>query len=396
MAKRTKTKRTKRANGKGSIYQRASDGRWCGAVWVTVDGERKRKMTYGATETEVEGKVLALQLQLLQGEAVTQQAHTVASFARHWLVHTGQHYRYTTQRSYRTTVECYLIPSVGTIPLRALTAEHVEQMLDAHKGKLASATLRKLYTVTNLIMQQAFDRDYVRRNVVALVKAPTVETAERLALTPDQARRLLYAARGHKWEAGYQMAIRLGLRIGELLGLRWQDVDFEARRLHVRHSLSMYKGRVLQPPKTRASTRTLPLSPILVGHLHAHRARQLELQLQAGPGWIDGGFVFTTKTGRPSHCNDIKKPLKTLLKRTGLPYIPFHSFRHTCNMLLLSEGVEAKVRMAILGHSSVATTVGVYTHVVEGSTVAAMDALDRLLDGGSGDEHDAVATMVAT
>ena len=175
------------------------------------------------------------------------------------------------------------------------------------------------------------------------------------------------------------MALSLGLRQGEALGLRWNDIDTGARTLHVAQALQAVKGtRSLMEPKTENARRTLPLPVAMVGALRSHRTRQLEDRLRAGAGWRDHGLVFPTSVGTPIHPRNLVRSFHALLKRAELAPIRFHDLRHSCLSLLAAQGIPARMAMEIAGHLDIRLTQNVYTHVYDEAKQQAADVMDRL------------------
>jgi integrase len=201
-------------------------------------------------------------------------------------------------------------------------------------------------------------------------------------LTPEQARRLLDAAKGHPQEALFVLALATGMRRGELLGLKWQDVNLDMGVLQVRRALTrMPTGLGYQEaePKTKTSRRSIILPSFAIEALKEHRTRQLEMKQKAGIAWEEHDYVFCTSTGKhlsPGH--DVLVQLKKLLEKAGLPDIRFHDLRHSTATLLLSKGVHPKVVQEILGHSAINMTMDIYSHVLPTMHKEAMDGLNDI------------------
>lgn len=362
---------SRRGHNEGGIYQRESDGKWCAAVDLGyVNGKRKRKVIYGKTRREAAEKLTRALTDHQQGLPVATERQTVAQFLDRWLTDVARpKLRPSTYRSYQQKIRLYLVPALGRHQVAKLDPQQVQAMMNALSERgLAPRTIQYTQAILRRALNQAVKWGQVARNVAALTDPPRVERPEMQALSPDQARRFLDAVRGDRAEALYSVALSLGLRQGEALGLRWQDVDLDAGELRVRVALQHLSGEApcLVEPKTRQSRRTLPLTPGLVAQLRAHRTRQLEERLRAGDGWQGEawGLVFTNTAGGPLSKWTLTHQYKRHLERAGLPAIRFHDLRHSCASLLVAQGVHPRVVMDILGHSTIALTMNTYSHVL--------------------------------
>jgi integrase len=203
-------------------------------------------------------------------------------------------------------------------------------------------------------------------------------------LSAAEGRRLLKAARSDRLHALYQIAIRLGLRRGEVLGLRWRDVDLDAGTLSVRQTLQRVSGRLIfAPPKTARSKRTVALPAECVDALTARRKDQRTEHVAAGPDWAqewrENELIFTTRNGTPIEPRNLNRSFASLLNRAGLRQVRFHDLRHTCASLLHERGEDARTIMEVLGHSSIRVTMDVYTFVRLDEQRSAIDRLGELL-----------------
>ena len=220
----------------------------------------------------------------------------------------------------------------------------------------------------------------VSRNVAKLVDPPRVPKHEITPLTPEQARQLIESAVDDRHLALYLTALGTGLRQGELLGLRWEDVDLDAGRLRVRHTLANVKGTLtLLEPKTDRSRRTVMLADAVVTALRAHRTRQRMERLVSGSRWVDSGHVFTTLHGTPYHAATITRAFQAALTRAGLPRCRFHDLRHAAATFLLAEGMTLEDVKNLLGHSSITLTSNTYGHVLEQRQRQVARAMDAVL-----------------
>jgi len=200
-------------------------------------------------------------------------------------------------------------------------------------------------------------------------------------LSPDEARTLLTAARGERLEALYTVALALGLRQGESLGLHWEDVNFATGTLRVRYALQRVDGSLqLVEPKTSQSRRTLIMPPTVATALQAHRKRQALERAAAGDRWVETGLVFTTRKGTPLDARNVTGWFKKLLTSAGLPDMRWHDLRHSCASLLLAQRVHPRVAMDVLGHSQISQTMR-YSHVIEELQAAAAASMEEILTG---------------
>ena len=225
---------------------------------------------------------------------------------------------------------------------------------------LASAKLHRLALCR---LQHAVSDALIPRNVTDGIKAPRPKKKEINPLSPEQARAFLEAVRGDRLEALYALALHRGLRQGEMLGLRWEDVDLEAGTLQVRRTLSLTKsGHVFEPPKN-GKGRSIELTQDALDILRGHLARQLDEIEALGDDYGDQGLIFPGERGQPMRPYTLTGKLERILKRTGLPRIRIHDLRHTCATLLLSKGIHPKFVQELLGHATIAITLDLYSHV---------------------------------
>jgi integrase len=246
----------RRANHEGTIYKR-QDGRWVASI--TLPGG-KRKSFYGRTRQDVGQKLTVGLKTRLDGVPLPSEQLRLGRYLQEWLQGAQSSIRPSTWRRYEQLLRLYAIPTLGTLPLTRLEPRHVQRLYtDCLARDLAPATVRQLHAVLRRALGQAVKWGTVARNVAALVSPPRVKRHEITPLSAVQARTLLEAAQGERFEALYILALTTGMRLGELLGLRWQDIDLAAGMLQVRHTLLRLRdGLRLAEPKTARSRRLLP------------------------------------------------------------------------------------------------------------------------------------------
>lgn len=377
---------SRRANGEGSLYRR-SDGRWTGAHYVLrPDGGRVRRAVYGKTRKEAADRLAELIAKTGAGIALGVDAWTVERYAEYWLVEVvAPRLRPATLSSYRETLRLHILPFVGRSRLRALTPAHVRRLLaDRAAHGLGPRSVQIVHSTLRAMLGEAVREELVERNVAAIVRSPTVQRSEIRPWSPEEAAMFLRSAADHRLYGLFAVGVALGLRKGELLALRWSDVDLDQRLLQVRQNVQRLPGAglVFGPPKSSRSRRSIPLPDVSVRVLRAHRARQASEMLAFGPAWVESGLVFTSSVGTVIEPRNLSRLFDELTSKAGVRRIRFHDLRHTCASILLAQGVPARVVMDVLGHSQLAITTDLYSHVMPNALREAAQAVDRALGGG--------------
>lgn len=368
----------RRGNREGSIVKR-SDGRWMARASLP---NGKRRAVYGTTRQDVAAKLNAMLRDVERGMPALDERQTVAAYLDHWLASSVKpNVRPATYTSYARHVRMHLAPTLGRHKLTRLTPQHVEALWAAKLADgLSASTIQRIRATLRRALNQALKWELVSRNVAALANAPKATRPHFDPLTPDQARALIAAARGDRLEALYHLVLSTGLRSGEALGLRWEDVDLDGRAVTVRKSLQRIDGVLtLVEPKTRTSRRTVPFPAGVAAKLREHRARQNRDRLAAGDRWRESGHVFASTIGTPLDGPNVTKAFQRLLASAGLPHKRFHDLRHACATYLLLQGVDLRVVSDILGHSQISLTADTYAHVLPSLKSDASDKLGGLL-----------------
>ncbi|MEU3190821.1 site-specific integrase [Streptomyces sp. NPDC006992] len=408
-------KAKRNVNGEGTIYQR-KDGRWEGTAFVlATDGTYKRRSVYGKTWEDAHDKLTRLKANSHSGLPIAASKMTLSEYLTYWLTHVAKvKVRKTTYVNYESLVRNYIAPGLGKKKIARLSARDIRAFLvktaqtcqccaqgkDKNRPKAkqrccalgqcchkvpSDRTIRFLLVILRAALQHAVREDELPRNVAKNVELSMGTKREIEPLTAAEGRQLLAAARGNRLWAAYELAVRLGLRRGELLGLRWEDVDLFEGVLTVRQALQRVGGElVIVPPKTQRSARRIPLPRECVTALRAQRAQQLADKRLAGEKWRgDGsGLIFTTKNGTPIEPRNLNRSFEALSARAGVRKVRFHDLRHTCASLLHEQGANARTIMQVLGHSSIRVTMDIYTFV---RLDEQRDAIGRLGDALSED-----------
>jgi integrase len=374
-------RRSRRANGDGTITRRAN-GLWQGAAYVTTTrGIRRREYVYGRDRDEVRAKLN----QLLSAEQaripVSHERWTVEAYLSYWLEHVVRPSRAPkTHQGYELAVRLHIVPVIGKKRLPRLATQDVRAVLArVQEGGGSPRTVQFVHAVLRAALETAFREEIVSRNVAKLVRAPAPRSRISRGVSADDARKILQAAARDRLSALYVLALYLGLRRGELLGLRWADVDLEVGRLEVVQTLQRVEGRLqFVRPKTRRSERTIPLPDVVVAALREHRARQAKERLAAGSSWTDSGLVFTSRVGTPVEPDNLRRSWYEVRTVLDAP-LRLHDLRHTCVTLLLEAGVAPHIVQQIAGHSALDVTMNIYAHASLEEKRAALRLLsDRL------------------
>ena len=375
----------RRGNGEGSIYQRTTtDGRWCGSVTLGYNerGKLVRKVVTAKTRAEVVKKLRAMQRQLDDGLPLPDTTITIATLLERWYEDVLRHQvAESAALSYMSVARHHIVPTLGRKKLASLTTSEIDRLLSTKLDSgLAVSTVRRIRSVLAQALDQGVRWGLVTRNVATLSRAPRAQRVEGRTLTPEQAHRFLTQLEGHRNEALYALMLSVGLRRGEALGLRWDDLNDHTGVLRVRRQLKRETtGLVVADTKTTRSRRAINLPAPMLKMLKSHRARQASERLALGEAWIDSGFVFTTSLGTPIDPRNLLREFKTICVRAGLGDWHLHELRHSAASLMLAMGVPIQVVSEVLGHASIRMTADVYGHILAPDRQAAAEAMSALL-----------------
>ncbi|MFF3319346.1 tyrosine-type recombinase/integrase [Streptomyces sp. NPDC003035] len=374
------TQRKRNPNGAGTITQR-KDGRFQAAVYVLQpDGTRARKFAYGQTWAECDAKRRTLLDKAANGIPVPTRSAKLSEWLPYWLDNVVKPRRkLSTYDKYEAHVRLYLVPMVGSKRLESLGVADVRRFLVQLEKKTTAATAKESHRVLRTALTAACREELITRNVATLVEPPRAKARELSPWSLDETLDFLAAARRDPLYAAFVLAIAMGLRRGELVGLRWTDIDLDKRVLYVRQQTQRRRGVLYDDDPKGRRRRAVPLPAMCIAPLRWHRMRQSDQRAKAGEKWQDGGYVFTTSTGRPVEPRNVYRSFTRVAASAGLRVIRLHDARHGCATLLTAAGVAPRVVMEILGHSQISITMDVYTHVVQDTQREAISHMDRLL-----------------
>lgn len=369
----------RRGNNEGSISRR-SDGRWYGRYTVhTADGPKQRSV-YGKTRDEVREKLTKAMADRDAGLVFDSENITVEEYLNRWLSDSVRDtVRGSTHASYTRIVNKHLIPGIGHVKLSKLKPDHLRRLyrekLDAG---LSTRTVQYTHTIAKKALKDAVRMERIPRNPADAVDPPKLVQDEIHPLSADQVRALLATTEGERLAAFYTVAVHTGMRPGEMMALRWSDVDLEGKTARVNRALS--DGGEMAEPKTAKSRRRIDLSAASIEALRAHRKRQLEERMEKAGLWEDQGLVFASAAGTPLSRHNLSRTFKKHLRRAELPEtFRLYDLRHTCATLLLSRNVHPKYVQELLGHSSITLTLDTYSHVIPGMNGGTASAMDEAL-----------------
>ncbi|PWS52010.1 site-specific integrase [Streptomyces sp. FT05W] len=377
----------RRPNGGGTVTRR-KDGRYQGAAYVTnTDGHRVRKFVYGSTYDEAAEKLGKLQEQERNGVPVPSRTWSLGEWLAYWLEHIVKPNReHNTYVKYESKVRLYLVPHLGKKPLVRLTPAQLRSfMAELKRTEVPPAARFEVLRVLRNALNRAVREELLTRNVAELVDMPKVTKKEAKPWNAREAITFLRSARAHRLYAACVLVLVLGLRRSEVLGLRWQDIDFDQRQFTPLKQVQRVKGvgLVLKDLKTESSHAVLPLPEFCARALEERRELQELERRIVGDGWSQEpgqDLIFSSERGGLTDPVGFSRSFNALVKRAGVRRITVRLARHTCGTLLAFLKVHPKVAQAILRHSQISMTMDVYTHVVGDGEREAVTMLAELLE----------------
>lgn len=374
-------KKRERGNGQGTVAPRRNKaGKIIGYVGAFFGPDGKRHWISAKTKTECWSKLTAAMTDADRGVLPSRAANlTVGAYLESWLADIEGTVRRHTYEQYKSVVRKHLIPALGRAKLTDLQRPAIRKLYREKKQSgLKSRTVQYIHVTLHKALNDAVDDRLLIHNPTEGLKLPQKDAEETKALSPEQASALLCAARGSRLEALYVVALHAGLRRGELLALRWNDINFEKGTLRVDQSLDQHGA--FHAPKREVSRRTLKLAPVALAALKAHRARQNAERLEAGERWRDIDLVFPNTVGRPVNPSNLyRRDFQPLLVKAGLgdEGFTFHSLRHTFATTLAASGVHPATAQKMLGHKDIRMTLAIYTHATDDMQDAAIEAISE-------------------
>lgn len=378
---------------RGTIRKR-SQGSWTVIVDLGPDpvtGRRRQHWrTIRGTKRDAEAVLAEILHDRATGVEMPTSKQTVAEYLQQWLDdYVATNTAPKTAQTYREIVRSHLVPAFGSLPLTALRPTHLQAFYSRAlqsgrvdgRGGLSARSVIRYHQIIHAALHQAVRWQLLVRNPADAVEPPRAERREVVGLEPATVRRLFAVADETPIGSLVRTAVLSGMRRGELLGLRWADVDLGRGILHVQQTAQRVAGQgvIFRQPKTRLSRRAIEISREATLVLRDHRRRQLEERLLAGPAYVDRDLVFASSVGTPLEAGTIARTWRRVLATAGVGHVRWHDLRHAHASLLLRQGVHPKVVSERLGHASVGITLDTYSHVLPGLQAAAAAALDLAL-----------------
>jgi len=366
-----------RGDGEGTIYKR-KDGRWCGQITVGTNpqtGRPIRKTFYGDKRKDVARKMTKLKQKLFEGSYIKQSEIKLGDWLTRWNEGRKSQLAYNTYRAYKVWIEKHIKPKLGEVKLRELKARQIQDLLnkklDGESGKdnkgLSVNSVKHIYATIHTALNQAVKEQLINRNVADSVKPPKKQEEKKLQTwTKEEVKKFLAQAKDHKYYIIYFLAVNTGMRRGELLGLKWEDIDFNKNKIKVKRQVQRTdKGLIFKKPKSKAGYRIIPITKNIMKELKRQKIRQSEKKLGLGENFNALNLVCSNIVGNPVEPTKIYKYYKEISREAGLPEIRFHDLRHTFASLFLETGGNIKTLQQILGHSSISVTMDTYSHVTD-------------------------------
>ncbi|HOR18822.1 MAG TPA: tyrosine-type recombinase/integrase [Brevefilum sp.] len=366
----------KSGQNQGSVTKR-KNGSYM--VQLTADGNRLTK--YFKTKKEANAWRIETLQKIQSGLFYAGPRLTLSEYFEEWLVARKDSIKLKTLYQYRQIIKQHINPVLGNIKINELQPAEIQALYNKKvESGIGVRTVGLIHSVLHCALNHALRLGIIFRNPSDAVYKPKAQKREMEVLDENQARMLLIAAKGKRHEALYKLAITTGLRKGEILGLKWGDLDWDTHQLNVQRQIQRVpqEGLAYSQPKTAAGRRMIILGSDTILALKDHQKRQwVEREFMRGK-WKDHDLIFPSSIGTPLSQSNLSRDYKQLLHEANLPDIRFHDLRHTAASLMLKQGISVKVVQERLGHSDAAMTLNVYSHVIPGMQREAAEKMDEI------------------
>lgn len=386
----------RRAKNEGSIRQR-SDGRWEARATGGIDyrtGKSKRISVYGKTKTEVINKLRELEYDIHNHRAIDPTSTKFVDWLTYWLeTYKKNNIKQSTYVSYRGYIERHVAVGFPVMKLKDLTSRDLQEFYNYKLAveNLSAKTILNIHRCLHEALKQAVLEHYLTFNPSDAVVLPKREKPEIEILTREEQAKLIQASYQFRYGIFIRLTLTTGMRLGEVLGLKWENIDLRSGILNIRQTLNRlekidYDGRgskteiVFQAPKTKNSIRSIPLLPFMIKELKDWKNAQMADKLKAGTAYQDMGMVVTNPLGGYIEPRTFKDYYNKILQSANIGHYTFHALRHTFCTRALENDMDAKTVSTIMGHYSVAFTLDVYGHVLDSHKREEMMKMEGLFD----------------
>ncbi|MDD4780334.1 MAG: site-specific integrase [Tissierellia bacterium] len=399
--KKEETKRTRRGNGEGSITKRKSDGLWQSSITIGINpktGDPQRKFFYGKERKDVAKKLNIALVDLANNNLSDSKNLTTGNWLEIWLETYGKiNLKPRTYESYESFIRLHIKPDLGKIKLKDLKSRDVQKLYNNKfkngrtdkKGGLGVRSVERIHTVLNLALNQAVAEKYIPTNPTKGAKLPKKDNNKeaRFFTLEEQEKFIAYLNEASRYDFAMLLDLGTGLRRGELLALKWIDVNWEQKTLKIRRSLGRTKDKddltkstlTLDSPKTKKSNRLVPIPEPLFVKLQEYKNTQDKTKKIAGKLWKENGLIFCTDLGKPLEPRNFNRRFDSLTEKAKIVDVSPHCMRHTYATRLLESNVHIKVVQELLGHSSITMTLDLYSHVIDNVKQEAIAQLNQFL-----------------
>lgn len=394
--------RKKASNGEGSIFKDKS-GKWRASITVGRDpltGKQKKRWFYGKSEKEVREKKLKALSQLQNGDYVEPSKLNLEQWLHTWLWdYKKLKLQSTTFESYEYIIRTHIVPLIGKKQLCKLRAEDLQKLYNNElqsgrldkTGGLSNRTVKYIHIIIRQALAQAIKSGLLIKNVAEATTPPKLIKKEMRVLSIEEQKKFTEAIGNERLRALFILAPSCGAREGEILALKWDDIDFEKNKIRIDETVKRVKtfsdsGNktkiIFKTPKTSSSNRTIDVPEVAMKELHDHKIRQNQEKLRAGKLYIDNNLVFCTDIGRPIDVSNLMRVYRRILKRSAINTkgVTFHTLRHVYGSRLNDLETDPKTIQSLMGHSSIKTTMDIYVHTSEEKHKEAANKMNTLLD----------------
>lgn len=356
---------------------------------ITVEGERdpltgKRNRTYKnvkGSKREANSVMHRMITEMEQGKVTRKTNKSIGEWMDEWVSTYLPNAEETTIIGYKTKIRCYIKPALGDIQIKSLRAEHVQKMInDMHSRGLSPKNIRDTFNNINAAMKKAVATHLIPYNPCEGVALPKLKKYRAKVYSPDMIHTLLEAVTGTDMYLPILLLVTVGLRRGELLALRWSDIDFDRNLLKVRNNMVCGEnGYIIKSPKSEAGIRDIHIGDDVANALKSAREQYLRDKAKYGKGFQDLNFIIRQNDGSPISPNAMTRKWRRFIESNDLPSIRLHDLRHSNATALIQAGVSPKVVQQRLGHADVNITLNTYTHVLPDMDIAAAEKLDEIM-----------------